>query len=236
LRGQEVSAFALSDGERIVMLPFCQDHKQIFDGDKGPNTGGVGAYTPLPFITDNLARQIKSKIMQPTIDGLNEDGASFKGLLYAGLFITEKGEPKVIEYNCRFGDPECEPLMLAIDEDLYPLLLQCATGKLAQAEVKIKPEPVVDIVLTSSGYPDKYETNLPIEGLDKANPDVIIFHAGTKMEDGKLLTSGGRVLNVVAIGKDLRSALDKAYAQIGSDKIHFAGMHYRKDIGHRILK
>lgn len=236
LHGQEVSAFALSDGRSIVMLPFLQDHKQIFDGDKGPNTGGVGTYLPLPFMTDELAQRIKTEIMQPTIDGMRQDGTSYKGVLYGGLFITESGEPKVIEFNCRFGDPETEPMMLAIDEDIYPLLLGSAEGKLPAETVKIKSGAVANVVLCSGGYPGDYKTGYEIGGLDKiTDPDVVVFHAGTKKEGDKILTSGGRVLNVTAYTDDLKEALKKVYAQIGEQGIHFKDMHYRTDIGHRVL-
>jgi phosphoribosylamine--glycine ligase len=237
LRGQEVSTFCLSDGENILMLPFFQDHKQVYDGDKGPNTGGMGAYTPLPFMTEELESQIEDKIMAMAINGMKSDGTPYKGVLYGGLFVTDQGEAKVIEFNSRFGDPECQPMMMAIDEDLYSLLLQCAEGELKQSEAKVKPGSVVTVILVSGGYPGKYETGIPIEGLDKVDdPDVVVFHAGTKMEEGKPVTSGGRVLNVTATGPDIQSALAKAYAQIGLDKIHFKDMHYRKDIAHRILK
>lgn len=236
LVGQEVSAFCLSDGEDILMLPFFQDHKQVYDGDTGPNTGGMGAYTPLPFMTKELESQIKKKIMTAVIKGMKADGTPYRGVLYGGLFVTDEGEAKVIEFNSRFGDPECQPMMMAIDEDLYPLLLHCAEGKLKQSEVKIKNGAVATVILASGGYPAKYDTGIPIEGLDKIDdPEVVIFHAGTKMNGDKLITAGGRVLNVTAYGADIKSALDKAYSQIGPDKVHFANMHYRKDIGHRVL-
>lgn len=236
LYGQEVSTFAITDGNDILMLPYFQDHKQIFDGDKGPNTGGIGSYTPLPFMSDELAKRIENEIMRPTIEGMKIDGIPYKGALYGGLFVTETGEPKVIEFNCRFGDPECEAMVVSIDEDLYPLLLQSAEGKLQSKSVKIKPGGVVSIFLCSGGYPGEYQSGYEIYGLDKiTDSDVIIFHAGTKNEDGKILTNGGRVLNVTAYGTDLKAALDKAYRQIGPSGIHFKDMHYRTDIGHRVL-
>jgi phosphoribosylamine--glycine ligase len=237
LYGQEVSAFCLSDGENILILPFFQDHKQVCDGDKGPNTGGMGACMPLPFITKGLEEQISDKIMAAAVQGMKADGTPYKGVLYGGLFITDKGEAKVIEFNSRFGDPECQPMMMALDEDLYPLLLQCAEGKLKQSSVKIKAGAAATVILASGGYPGKYEIGVTIKGLDEVNdPDVVIFHAGTKTDSEKLVTSGGRVLNVTARGADIKSALKKAYAQIGPDKVHFKDMHYRTDIGHRILK
>lgn len=235
LKGQEVSAFALSDGERILMLPFCQDHKQIFEGDKGPNTGGVGAYSPLPFMTDEMAERIKTEIMQPVVDGLRAEGIPYKGVLYGGLFVSEVG-PKVIEFNCRFGDPECQVLMRMVNEDIYPLLLQCAMGQLEQDSITTTAGAAANIVLCSGGYPGDYQTGFEVQGLDKiTNPDVVVFHAGTKKENSKVLTSGGRVLNVTAHGENLKSALSKAYSQIGENGVHFDGMYYRKDIGHRVL-
>lgn len=237
LRGQEVSAFAITDGKNIAMLPYFQDHKQIYDGDKGPNTGGIGAYAPLPFMTDELDQRIQKEIIQATVDGMQADGTRYKGVLYGGLFITEEGEPKVIEFNARFGDPECEPMVMAMDEDLYPLLLASATGTLESHPVRTKPGAVANVVICSGGYPGNFETGYEIEGLDNiTDPDVIVFHAGTKKQDGKIVTSGGRVLDVTAHGPDLKTALDKAYEQIGEQGIHFKDMHYRKDIGCRVLK
>ncbi len=237
LHGQEVSAFALTDGKNIVMLPFFQDHKRIFEGDKGPNTGGIGAYSPLPFITDELAKRIEREIMQAAIDGMRADGKTYKGALYGGLFITEQGDPKVIEFNCRFGDPENEPLMCLIEDDLYPILLECAQGRLKTKHLKFRPGAVANIVLTSGGYPGDYETGYEIQGLDKiSDPDVMVFHAGTKKEANKILTNGGRVLNVTSYGKNLKEALSKAYAQIGPNCVHFKDMYYRTDIGHRVLQ
>ncbi|HCM52152.1 TPA: phosphoribosylamine--glycine ligase [Candidatus Saccharibacteria bacterium] len=236
LRGQEVSAFALSDGQKIIMLPFVQDHKQVFDGDRGPNTGGMGAYGPLPFMTSQLAERIKTEIMQPAIDGMRADGTPYRGLLYGGLFITEVGEPKAIEFNCRFGDPECQVLMMLVDEDLYPILMGCAQGNLTKDSIKLKTGSAAIVCLASKGYPGTAETGYEVKGLDKIkDPNVMIFHAGDKKENGKVITSAGRVLGVTAYGKDLKGALSKAYAQIGPKGIHFEHMHFRKDIGFRVL-
>ncbi|OGL34486.1 phosphoribosylamine--glycine ligase [Candidatus Saccharibacteria bacterium RIFCSPHIGHO2_12_FULL_47_16b] len=236
LSGQEVSAFALSDGRKIIMLPFVQDHKQVFDGDKGPNTGGMGAYGQPPFMTNQLAERIKIEIMQPAIDGMRADATPYRGLLYGGLFITDDGDPKAIEFNCRFGDPECQVLMMLIDEDLYPFLYGCATGELPKDSIKTKPGASAIVCLASKGYPGRYETGYEVEGLEKVkDPDVMIFHAGTKVEGGRVITSGGRVLGITAYGSDLKNALSKVYAQIGSDKVHFKDMHHRTDIGFRVL-
>lgn len=235
LHGQEVSAFALSDGNKILILPFVQDHKQVFDGDKGPNTGGMGAYAPPPFMTAELAQQIKNDIMQPVIDGMRSDGTPYKGVLFGGLFITENGEPKAIEFNCRFGDPECQSLMMLIDEDLYPILLACASGNLNQDSIKVKSGAAAIVCVVSKGYPAEHEVGFEVSGLDGVGADVEIFHAGTKEKDGKMVTNGGRILGVTATAPDLRAALDKIYSKIGPNGIHFKDMHYRTDIGHRVL-
>ncbi len=235
LHGQEVSAFALSDGKKLIMLPFTQDHKQIFDGDKGPNTGGMGSYTPVPFIDDTLSEKIKTEIMQPTIDGLAKDGRPFIGCLFAGLFISEAGEPKVIEFNCRFGDPECQSLMMLIDEDIYPILLACAKGELKQSEIKVKPGAAATVCLASNGYPGDHEKGMEIKGLDTKDGNLMIFHAGTTKTGNKVVASGGRVLSVTTHGDDLKSALKLAYDHIGEAGVYFDGMHYRKDIGFRVL-
>jgi phosphoribosylamine--glycine ligase len=235
LSGQEVSAFALSDGKNLVMLPFTQDHKQLNDGDTGPNTGGMGSYTPVPFIDDEMAKLIKDKIMQSAIDGLAKDGRPFVGCLFAGLFIKDNGEASVIEFNCRFGDPECQSLMMLIEEDLYPIFLACAKGELEQTEIEVKPGAAATVCLASPGYPGETKKGLDISGIDKKADNLMLFHAGTKIENGKVVTNGGRVLSVTAYGKDLKSAIKTCYEQIGEDGVRFDGMHYRKDIGSRVL-
>ncbi len=236
LRGQEVSVFAISDGEDFVLLPYFQDHKPIFEGDKGPNTGGMGAYTPLPFVYDELDTKIR-KIIGDTITGMKQDGTPFRGCLYGGLFVTEEGEPKVIEYNCRFGDPECQPMMLALDSDLLPLLLASAQGNISKlAETtKISNDAAATVCLASAGYPESSQKGIEIHGLEKDYEGVTVFHAGTKLEGGKFYTNGGRVLNITARGNDLKDALSKIYAVIGENGIHFDGMQYRRDIGFRVL-
>lgn len=235
LSGQEVSAFALSDGKNIVMLPFVQDHKQLNDGDKGPNTGGMGSYTPVPFIDDKLAKQIKDEIMQPAINGLAKDGRPFVGCLFAGLFITKDGPLKSIEFNCRFGDPECQSLMMLIDDDIYPILLACAKGELETSEIKVKPGSAVTVCLASPGYPGEVKKGIGIKGLNTEADNLMIFHAGSKKQNGRVVTNGGRVLSVTAYGLDLKTALKLAYDHIGENAVHFEGMHYRTDIGFRIL-
>lgn len=235
LHGQEVSAFALSDGKNICMLPFFQDHKPIFDDDKGPNTGGIGAYTPVPIVTKEIAEEIRTKIMQATIDGLRKDGLEYRGVLYGGLYVTDKGV-KVIEFNARFGDPECEPMVIAMEDDLLEHLSQSAEGRLVTKQAKLSSRAIVNIVLCSGGYPGKYKTGLPITGIEKAEEDagVVVFHAGTAINDGQLVTSGGRVLDVTAKADNLRAAITKAYEAV--KKIHFEDMHYRTDIGAKALK
>jgi phosphoribosylamine--glycine ligase len=235
LHGQEVSAFALSDGSTALMLPFFQDHKQVNDGDQGPNTGGMGAYTPLPFITSELAEKIRVEIMQKTVSGMKADGNEYRGVVYAGLFVTEAGEPKVIEYNARFGDPEAQAMMLALDEDLLPLLEQSARGEFEQQNVSVKESAFATVALASGGYPGDYKKGLEINGLEQTYSRVTVFHAGTKKEGETFITNGGRVLNVTASGADMKDALAHAYAAIGEDGVHFENMHYRTDIGYRVL-
>lgn len=236
LSGQEVSVFALSDGKSIVMLPFVQDHKQLNDGDKGPNTGGMGSYTPVPFMDEKLAEQVKDQIMQPAIDGMRKDGHPFVGALFGGLFITEGGAPKAIEFNCRFGDPECQSLMMLIKDDIYPTLLACAKGELKDTGLKVKPGATATVCLAAPGYPGEPEKGMEVKGFDaNDSSDLMFFHASTTKEAGKVVCSGGRIISVTAYGKDMKAALKLAYSAIGSDGIHFEGMHYRTDIGHRVL-
>lgn len=236
LYGQEVSVFALSDGKNIVMLPFVQDHKQLNDGDKGPNTGGMGAYSPPPFMNAELAKKVKEKIMQPVIDGMRAGGTPYKGVLFGGLFIEENGEPKAIEFNCRFGDPECQALMMLIDEDIYPILLKCATGELEDKDIKVKPGNAAIVCVATPGYPMSPITGEVIYGLENVvGKDINVFHAGTTKNGDEFVASGGRVVGITAYGDDLKQALQKAYAQIGEQGIHFKDMHYRTDIGHRVL-
>ncbi len=236
LYGQEVSAFAISNGTDIIMLPFFQDHKQALDGDRGPNTGGMGAYTPVPFVTMELAQKIKTGIMQKTVDGMRTDGNEYRGILYGGLFITDKGDAKVIEFNARFGDPECQAMMLAVDEDLFPFLQQSAAGKFEKTSIKTTHGAVATVCLASGGYPGNYEKGKEIYGLESVPEDVVVFHAGTKREEDRFVTNGGRVLNITASGATMRQALDKAYSAIGTDGLHFDNMHFRRDIGFRVLQ
>jgi phosphoribosylamine--glycine ligase len=232
LKGREASFHAITDGEHSAIFPFSQDHKQVYDGDKGPNTGGMGAYAPVTWATEEQLEWIKQKVMQPALDGLRQKGSVFKGCLYPGLMI-DGDEIKVLEFNARFGDPEAEVYMRLFDGDLYEVLRSCAQGRLDPAGVKWQDTFAVSIVLASPGYPGSYPKDLPISGIEAAEsqPDIVVFHAGTTVKDGRLVTAGGRVLNVTATGVTLDEALDKAYAAV--KLINFQGMHYRTDIGRR---
>lgn len=234
LDGVEASLLAFTDGETVLPMDSAQDHKAVFDGDKGPNTGGMGALSPAPVLTPEFRRQAIERILEPAIAELRKRGIRYRGVLYAGLMVTAEG-PKVIEFNCRFGDPEVQALVPRIDGDLVPVLLACAEGRLKEIDLKWKPETCVCIVAASGGYPGNYEKGIPIEELPEdrvtISPDTIVFHAGTKLDDGKVVTSGGRVLGVTARGADLQAARSKAYAALKS--ISFEGMHFRSDIGFR---
>lgn len=235
LEGEEASFMAFTDGETIVPMVSSQDHKRIFDGDRGPNTGGMGAYSPAPIITPEFEKMIVDTIMRPVIDGLKSEGMKYKGILYAGLMIKD-GKPSVLEFNCRLGDPETQPVLSRLSTDLLDICLALTDGKLSEIDVQWKPDPSVCVVLASKGYPGNYEKGEVIKGLDdvKKIEGVTVFHAGTAFKNDSIVTNGGRVLGVTAIGADIRAAQRKAYEAI--DKIHFDGMHYRKDIAYRALK
>ncbi|MFQ3573845.1 MAG: phosphoribosylamine--glycine ligase, partial [Thermodesulfovibrionales bacterium] len=235
LMGEEASFMVFTDGETIIPMVSSQDHKRVFDNDEGPNTGGMGAYSPAPVVTDHLQDRVMKDIIHPTIKGLRAEGITYKGILYAGLMICD-GKPFVLEYNCRMGDPETQPVLMRLDSDLLDVSLGIANGNLQNCEVRWSDKSSVCVVLASGGYPDKYEKGLEIKGLDKVRGlnDVVVFHAGTDLKDDKIITSGGRVLGVTAIGDSIRSAQQRAYEAIGY--IHFDKMHYRKDIANRALK
>ncbi len=234
LEGEEASYLVITDGERFVPLATSQDHKAVFDNDQGPNTGGMGAYSPAPVLSEELEREVQEKVIAPIIRGMKKEGAPFKGVLYAGLMITEKGI-RVLEFNVRFGDPEAQAILRRLESDLFEVCLSAVEGNLVK-ELKWKPETSVCVVLASKGYPGKYEKGKVITGIEEAEkvPTVVVFHAGTKEVNGKLLTNGGRVLNITALGKDIIEARERAYKAI--EKIHFEGMHYRKDIGLKAVK
>lgn len=233
LEGQEVSVLAFSDGNTVLLMDSAQDHKAALDGDKGPNTGGMGAYSPAPVFTDLLRQKVRDKIMLPLVRAMKSEGRPYKGILYAGLMLTKHG-PKILEFNARFGDPETQPLLVRMASDIVPLFEACIDGTLDQHELKWKPESSVCVVMAAKGYPGSYEKGKMIKGLEEAGAltDVVVFHAGTKTDDNKVLTSGGRVLGVTATGPDAPSAIKKAYAAV--EKIQWDGIHYRKDIGHRV--
>ncbi len=235
MTGPEISIHAFSDGENYKIFPPSQDHKKIFDGDKGPNTGGVGAIAPLPFVDQKLFKQIEETIVKPTLEALRKEGRPFVGLLYPGLMLTSEG-PKILEYNARLGDPEAEVYMRLLENDLLDIIEASLDQKLNNIKMKWKNSFACNIVLSSLGYPGNYEKGEIIKGIDEVEkmPEIVIFHAGTKLDDqGNLVTNGGRVLGVSAVGNSLQEALDKAYKAI--EKISFEGMQYRKDIGKKAL-
>jgi len=234
LEGEELSFIILTDGKSYVPLAPTRDHKRVFDDDHGPNTGGMGAYSDDSILDFTLRQRILREIVEPTLRGLEADGRRYQGFLYFGLMLTADG-PKVLEFNCRMGDPECQPLMLRLGSDLAEVLEKVATGKLAGTELRWSREAAACVVLASGGYPGNYETGKPITGIEEAEElGAAVFHAGTKRTDGQLVTAGGRVLGVTACVAELRAAVGRAYAAV--EKIRFEGMHYRRDIGARALQ
>lgn len=235
LAGEEISFFAITDGENIITLPAAQDHKTVNDGDRGPNTGGMGAYSPPPVATRTLVKLVEEGILLPAVEGLRVEGAPFVGLLYAGLMITLNG-PKLLEFNARFGDPETQALMPLLKGDFGETLLAAATGKLKGKTMEWSGDSSVCVVMSSEGYPGPYRQGDPITGIDKANArdQVQVFEAGVGVRDGIPITKGGRVLGVTATGKTLRDAIDRAYLAVSD--ISFEGAHYRKDIGEKAFR
>ena len=235
MQGEEASLLAFTDGEHIVPMIASQDHKRAFDGDKGPNTGGMGTYAPAPVLTDILRLRAVEKILKPIVAAMKTEGMPYKGCLYAGLMVCGD-EVKVVEFNCRFGDPETQVVLPLLDGDLAEIMLACATGGLDKVDIGWKDKATVCVVLASGGYPESYKNGYPISGLDKAGalPDTVVFHAGTKISDGSVVTAGGRVLGVTASGKDIAEAQERAYKAVSF--ISFTDMQYRKDIAWRALK
>ncbi len=235
LQGPECSILAFVDRRNIYMMESCQDHKPVEDGDTGPMTGGMGAYSPTPIVTDAILSQIEREILVPLVDGLVRDDIEYKGILYAGMMLTTNG-PKVLEFNCRFGDPETQPLMMRLKSDLAEVLLAVAEGRLDQIQLKWADRPAICVIASSKGYPGDYPKNLPITGIEKADslPDIKVFHSGTKQDGSQILTDGGRVLGVTALGNDIADARNRAYKAM--DLIHFDGMHYRRDIASKAIK
>lgn len=234
MRGEEVSLFALCDGTDFLTLAPAQDHKAIFDGDKGPNTGGMGAYAPAPALTPALQQAAEERIIAPVLKEMERMGCPFRGVLYCGLMLTEDG-PQVVEFNARFGDPECQILLPLIENDLLDVLEAACDGRLGQIEIKNAPRACVCVVMAAAGYPDSYPKGMPISGLEQWGSDgeTVVFHAGTELLDGQLVTSGGRVLGVMALGDAIGDAVANAYAAV--EAIHFEQSYYRRDIAHKAL-
>jgi phosphoribosylamine--glycine ligase len=234
LVGEEASYLAFTDGKAILPMASSQDHKQVFDGDQGPNTGGMGAYSPAPVVTDEVHEKIIEKILRPIIQGMGEEGRPYKGVLYAGLMIHE-GHPKVLEFNARFGDPETQPVLMRMKGDIIPILEACIKGNLSQYKIEWDSRAAVCVVMASKGYPGDYEKGKPISGLREVSQmeDIFVFHAGTALKDGRMSTNGGRVLGVTGLGKDIPRAIERTYQ--AAQKISWEGIHYRKDIGQKAL-
>ena len=234
MTGEEASFFVITDGASALPLPAAQDHKAIFDDDRGPNTGGMGAYTPAPVMDEAMTGRVMEEIVTPTLAAMAKEGAPYAGVLFVGLMIGPDG-PRVVEFNCRFGDPECQAILPRLDEDILPVFEAVASGRGLPASLRWRREASVCVVLASPGYPGTPRAGLPIEGVEAAAalPGVNVFHAGTALRDGALLTAGGRVLGVQTLGGDIRAALERAYDAVG--RIRFEGMQFRHDIGRRAL-
>jgi phosphoribosylamine--glycine ligase len=229
VEGREVSALALTDGRTVIPLPLAQDFKRALDGDRGPNTGGMGAYSPVPWIDGETQSHIVEDVLKAAVRALEDEGVRYRGVLYAGLMLTADG-PKVLEFNCRFGDPETQAVLPRLQSDLGESMLACVEGNLSVYQLRWTPQACVTVVLASGGYPGQHPTGLEVRGLEDAAmlENVLIFHAGTTRRDGKVVTAGGRVLSVTALGKDLAEARSRAYE--ACSRISFEGMHFRKDI------
>lgn len=234
LTGEEASYIAFTDGRSILPLASSQDHKPVFDKDQGPNTGGMGAYSPAPVVTEEVNEKIIEKILKPLIYGMAEEGRPYKGVLYAGLMIRD-GEPEVLEFNARFGDPETQPVLVRMKEDIVPILEACINEKLSQCKIEWDYRPSVCVVMASKGYPGDYEKGKVIEGLEEVSQmkDIFVFHAGTAINEGRVVTNGGRVLGITGLGKDIPEAIERTYQAV--KKISWDGVHYRTDIGKKAL-
>ncbi len=235
LLGEEASILAFVDGRSIYVMESSQDHKLIGDGDTGLNTGGMGAYSPAPVVTETLMDRITREILVPMVDGMNRHGTPYKGVLYAGLMITAAG-PRVLEFNVRFGDPETQPILMRLKSDLLEVCLAVCDGKLDEVTLEWDQRPAVCVVMASGGYPGDYQKGKKITGLDKAGrlEDVVVFHAGTTYREGDIVTNGGRVLGVTALGEQIAQAKDRAYQAV--DKIKFDGAYWRRDIADKAIK
>ncbi len=235
LLGEEASILAFVDGRNIYVMESSQDHKPVGDGDTGPNTGGMGAYSPAPVVTEDMMNMITREILVPAVDGMNRNGTPYKGVLYAGLMMTAGG-PRVLEFNVRFGDPETQPILMRLKSDLLKVLLAVCDGRLDMVDLKWDPRPAVCVVMASGGYPGDYEKGKKITGLGEVGKleDVVVFHAGTKVDNGEIVTNGGRVLGVTALGQTISDAKARAYEAV--DKIKFEGAYYRRDIADKALR
>jgi len=234
LAGEEASIFVLTDGDKYIVLESSQDHKAIYDNDKGPNTGGMGAYCPAPVVTDRILKEVEQKIVRPTINGLNSEDIKYKGVLYIGLMINN-GEVKVLEYNCRFGDPETQPVLMKMESDIVPLFMEIADGNLLTSSLSWKKGSTVCVVMSSKGYPGSYKKNVELTKLNQLSEseDVVLFHAGTKLDGKKTLTNGGRVLGLTVSGDSISGAIEKVYKNIS--KIDDGLLYYRTDIGKKAV-
>lgn len=234
LEGEEASFIVMVDGKNVLPMATSQDHKRVGDGDTGPNTGGMGAYSPAPVVTDAVYQRIMDEVITPTVEGMAAEGMPYTGFLYAGLMINPDGAPKVIEYNCRFGDPETQPIMMRLQSDLAALCLAALDGKLDQTEIQWDPRPSLGVVMAAGGYPDSYDKGDVIDGLDQADSDTVkVFHAGTAEKDGQVVTSGGRVLCVTGVGDTVSEAQANAYS--GVKQITWRDAYHRTDIGYRAV-
>jgi phosphoribosylamine--glycine ligase len=235
LQGEEASFLAFTDGKAILPLASSQDHKAIFDEDQGPNTGGMGAYSPAPIVTDRVHERIMEDILKPLVAGMAAEGRPYRGVLYAGVMI-DKGQPQALEFNARFGDPETQPLLMRMKTDIVPILEACIRGGLTQHEIEWDPRAAVCVVMASKGYPGGYDKGMPIQGLQEASrlKDVVVFHAATVLEKGQVVTNGGRVLGVTGLGDDIPGAIGRVYQAVKI--ISWEGAHYRTDIGKKALK
>jgi phosphoribosylamine--glycine ligase len=235
LVGEEASYIAFTDGKAILPLASSQDHKAVFDGDQGPNTGGMGAYSPAPVVTEEVHERILEKVLRPVIQGMSDEGRPYKGALYAGLMIHH-GHPKVLEFNARLGDPETQPSLMRMKGDIVPILEACIRGELSKRSIEWDPRTAVCVVMASKGYPGDYEKGKVIRGLDEVSKvkDAVVFHAGTELKEGLTVTNGGRVLGVTGLGEGVQKAIERTYQAV--EKISWEGVHYRKDIGFKALR
>jgi phosphoribosylamine--glycine ligase len=234
LVGEEASCLAFTDGKTLLSMASCQDHKAIFDGDEGPNTGGMGAYSPAPVVTGVIHEKVMQEVLKPIVKGMAEEGMPYKGVLYAGIMVCD-GIPKVLEFNARFGDPETQPILMRMKGDVVPILEACIRGNLSQCRIEWDSRPSVCVVMASRGYPGNYDKGKVIEGLEEADrmKDVFVFHAATASDGGRVVTSGGRVLGVTGLGEGIPEAIETTYQAV--KKISWEGAHYRTDIGRKAL-